>query len=81
MRQLGLTLLIGVPLTLLGLYLIWDRHPGGQLLLVLALCPAAWWLESRHLVPTEALWLVIPLVQFAYYYSLVWLVLKLRAAA
>lgn len=70
MRIVWATLAVGIPLSLLGLAIGWNMHPGGGLLFIVALIPTAL-LVTREIVPREQLWLWFPLVQFIYYFVLV----------
>ena len=62
------TLLVGVPLTLLGVSMGWGMHPGGGLLLIVALVPSAL-LHTREVIPDEYFWFVFPFAQFIYYFA------------
>ena len=66
-------LLVGFPLSLLGV-LLGSGHPGSGLFFVVVLVPSAL-LFTRELVPREYFWLLLPAVQFIYYFVIVSVVL------
>jgi hypothetical protein len=77
-RLVKLTLIVGVPLSLLGVLAGWNTHPGGGLLFLVALVPSAL-LASRDIIPREYFWFAFPFVQFAYYFCWAALIFGVRA--
>ena len=67
-RLVKTTLFVGVPLTLLGMAMGWNMHPGGEgLIIVVALIPSVL-IATRHILPSEFFWLAFPFIQFVYYF-------------